>query len=269
MFESEVLPRVRREAGAVVVARVLPVFGLGESEVARRLDTLMDREREARGEPVVGTTASQGVVSVRIRGRGERGATEAAVGEVERACIAGVGREWILGSGEVSLAECVLGLLRERGGTLAVAESCTGGLLGSMLTEIAGASDVFVGGWVTYSNGMKAAELGVPEEVLSAHGAVSGECARAMAAGALRGSGAGHALSITGVAGPGGGSEEKPVGTVWVGLASAGREPVARRFALKGDRGNVRSWAAQTALGMLRLRLIGREDLALMRQVEG
>lgn len=267
MFEAEVAPRVRRAAGVEVATRVIPTFGLGESDVAARLGDLMDRDREGRGLPLVGTTASQGVVSVRIRHVG-RGDAAGVVDALAAECRALVGEEYVLGEGVESLAACVLDLLRGRGEMVAVAESCTGGGLGASLTETAGSSDAFAGGFITYTNGLKMRLLGVPEAVLAEHGAVSRACAEAMAEGALRATGAAHALSITGIAGPGGGSEAKPVGTVWIGLASAGMATAARRFRLAGDRANVRAWSAQAALGMLRLRLIGREELGLLREVE-
>lgn len=268
MFLDHVLTRLRVPAGRAVVTRVMPTFGLGESEVARRLAELMDRDRAERSLPLVGTTASQGVVSIRVRAEGDRSDAQQSADQAAAECRARVGAEWILGEGELSLAACVLELLRERGHTLALAESCTGGLLGSMLTDAPGASDALWGGWITYANSAKVDQLAMPDEILAAHGAVSAACARAMADGALRRSQAHHALAITGIAGPGGGSESKPVGTVWVALASRNAPTTARRFALAGDRTNVRIWAAQAALGLLRLRMIGREDLALLRQVE-
>lgn len=165
-----------------------------------------------------------------------------------------------------ALPRSVLGLLRARGETLAVAESCTGGLLGETLTDIAGSSDVFWGGWLTYANAAKTALLSVEPSLIEAHGAVSREVAEAMAAGARARSGADHALAITGVAGPGGGTDAKPVGTVWIGRAEAGGVE-ARRFLFRGGRAAVREWSARMALGMLRLAVIG-EEMALLGEAE-
>jgi len=268
MFEGHVLPYLRRAPGESVVTRVLPTFGLGESEVARRLGDLMDRAREWANLPLVGTTASNGVVSIRIRATGDQHAAARAADGVADQCRGLVRPEWILSDSDRSLAAVVLDLLRERRQTLALAESCTGGLLGSMLTEVPGSSDVLWGGWITYANTAKASQLGVPRAILDAHGAVSAACARSMAEGALRQSGCDHALAITGIAGPAGGTESKPVGTVWIALASGGGPTIARRFLFMGDRQNVRVWSAQSALGLLRLRLIGREDCALLRERE-
>jgi nicotinamide-nucleotide amidase len=150
-----------------------------------------------------------------------------------------------------ALARQVLDACRARGVMLATAESCTGGMIAAALTDIAGSSDVVDRGFVTYSNEAKMAMLGVAEATLAAHGAVSRETALEMAAGALANSRAGIALSVTGVAGPGGGSAEKPVGLVWFGLAINGRETMAEQR-LFSDRGRafVRAESVRTTLEM-------------------
>jgi nicotinamide-nucleotide amidase len=291
MFERFVEPFARGLADGVTHARLLLTFGLGESRIAEILGDLMDRDREARGLPVVGTTASLGVVTCRLRASG-RGAAEADAGldEAEaavRARLAGADAGGVVfdrrdlargdsGETQTALAGAVVFALRSREERLAVVESCTGGLLGGAITAVPGSSDVFAGGWQTYSNEMKSAMVGVPAAVLGEHGAVSGECAIAMARGALgrlgdAGIGCTHALGITGVAGPGGGSEAKPVGTVWIGLASrddggaVGAE--ARRFRFRGGREAVRAWSTTAALGMLRLRL-ERLEMPLLGEQE-
>lgn len=129
-----------------------------------------------------------------------------------------------------SLARQLGGLLLAKHLTLATAESCTGGLIGGALTSVPGSSAWYVGGVVAYSNRLKTALLGVPEDVLARHGAVSPQTARAMAQGILERTGADLAVSVTGIAGPGGGTPSKPVGLVYIGLACRGRPPVARRF---------------------------------------
>lgn len=154
-----------------------------------------------------------------------------------------------------SLAETVIGLARERGERIATAESCTGGMIAAALTDVAGASDVFVGGIVAYSNDVKMSVLGVPAGMLAQYGAVSEETARAMAEGALA-LGATLAIATTGVAGPGGGSAEKPVGLVWTGIAGpAGSHAFDRQ--LMGDRNGVRTRATIYALDALRRALMG------------
>jgi len=145
---------------------------------------------------------------------------------------------------------------------LATAESCTGGLIGKMLTDVAGASEVYAGGWITYTNELKQDQLGVPSGLIEQHGAVSGEVVCAMAAGAQRRSGADLAVSVSGIAGPGGGSPDKPVGTVWLGLAHKDDPGQPSRskavlIRLPGDRTSVRDRAAMCALQWARLHLAG------------
>jgi PncC family amidohydrolase len=160
---------------------------------------------------------------------------------------------------DASLASSLLMECRARGRTLAVAESCTGGLIGSMLTAVPGSSDVFHGGWITYSNAMKEAHLGVSPQLIAQHGAVSQETVMAMAEGACARSGASLAISVSGVAGPGGGSAEKPVGTVWIGLHDTELGTRARRFVFPGERDTVRDRAAKTALQLARWLLRGED----------
>ena len=154
------------------------------------------------------------------------------------------------------LLESAGGLLdscRAKGLRLTTAESCTGGLVAALLTEIPGSSDVVGRGFVTYSNEAKQEMLGVRAQTLADHGAVSGETAREMAEGALARAGpdANLAVAVTGVAGPGGGSAEKPVGTVWLAVASAGGETVAAKHHLGGDRAQIRRAAIECAVAML------------------
>ncbi len=150
-------------------------------------------------------------------------------------------------------AAALLDACREAGQRIATAESCTGGLIAGLLTEIPGSSDALGRGFVTYSNEAKQEMLGVQAATLAAHGAVSGETAREMAAGALARSGgdASLAVAVTGVAGPGGGSAEKPVGTVWCAVARSGEPAVARRWLLPGDRAEIRRETVRRAVAML------------------
>lgn len=159
---------------------------------------------------------------------------------------------------ESRVAEIAEALLA-RGQWLAVAESCTGGLVAKMLTDLAGSSGWFERGVVSYSNRAKQSLLGVPEDVLQQHGAVSEATARAMASGLLDAAPVDWTLALTGIAGPGGGSADKPVGTVWIASAGRGRECAARCFRFDGDRASVRLQSARTALDILvdRLRHAG------------
>jgi nicotinamide-nucleotide amidase len=148
----------------------------------------------------------------------------------------------------IEAAAALLALLRQRGMTIAAAESCTGGLISAALTAVPGSSEAVLGGLVTYSNAMKMKFLGVPEDVLSNDGAVSDTCARRMASGAMLQTGADLAISTTGIAGPGGGSAEKPVGLVFIGLARRGGLTEVQRHVFPGDRDAVRSATVNAAL---------------------
>jgi len=259
MFEAHVAPRLASGRPAWASA-ALHCFGIGESDVARRLGELLARDRE----PLVGTTASGGVVTVRVR------APESMKSEIEKA--ARVVREalggYVFAEGEQTLPGAVVAEMLRREATLTVAESCTGGMLGQLVTDVPGASAVFTGGWICYSNRFKRDRLGVDASVIGTYGAVSAEVARAMAAGALARSGSDHALSVTGIAGPEGGSREKPVGTVWIGRASAGGEREERLFRFPGGREAVRTRSAMSALGALRLALEGRAGEPLLWERE-
>jgi nicotinamide-nucleotide amidase len=170
--------------------------------------------------------------------------------ELERDLVEPVAR-YLFARSESSIEELVLDACRKRGLTAATAESCTGGLVAARLTSIPGSSDVFVGGIVAYANEVKAHELGVPEATLEAHGAVSAETARAMATGVRERLGADVAVAVTGIAGPGGSTAEKPVGLVH--LCAAGRDgELPSESVLPGDRETVRGRAAVSALHLLR-----------------
>jgi nicotinamide-nucleotide amidase len=160
--------------------------------------------------------------------------------------------EWsVFDTETLDLAATVLEACRARGWHLAIAESCTGGLIAAALTAIAGSSDVVERGFVTYSNAAKSELLGVPPETIAAYGAVSAETAAAMAEGALLRAPIDLAVSVTGVAGPGGGSAEKPVGLIHIGLARRGRAPRTERRVFPGNRAAIREGAVRLALGLL------------------
>jgi nicotinamide-nucleotide amidase len=183
--------------------------------------------------------------------------------EADRRLIAAVTRlreragEHVYGEDTTDLAATIIDLLRARGQglRLAVAESCTGGLLGGRITAVPGSSEVFAGGIIAYDDEVKREFLGVPDAVIRAHGAVSEEVVLAMAAGAQQRFGVAAALAVTGIAGPGGGSEEKPVGMVWV-AARVGNASRALKRLFPGERAEIRARSAQAALDLLR-RLIG------------
>ena len=178
------------------------------------------------------------------------GGAEARGAALEAALI-GANERYLFSRDERTTAELVLGLLRAQGLSLATAESCTGGLVAARLTDVPGASDVFLGSIVAYSDEVKIAQLGVPEDVLAEHGAVSAEVAAALAQGARARLGADVAVAVTGVAGPGGGTEDKPVGLVFLHAAGPGGE-LAGRLDFPGDRGTIRQRATVAALHLVR-----------------
>jgi len=211
MFRAEVLPRLRERAGAAAEASrmtELKFVGVGESDFQHRVDA----ELAAVPGLEFGYCARPGEVDLRLIGDDAARAAGRSI----------AGREFprqLVGDDGSSLEAAVVRVLRGRGWTLALAESCTGGLIASRVTDVPGASAVFAHGFVTYANEAKVSVLGVPEELLAARGAVSEPVARAMAEGALRAGGADVAVAVTGIAGPDGGSAEKPVGTVFLALA--------------------------------------------------
>jgi nicotinamide-nucleotide amidase len=255
LLTETVIPILRaREAAAptVVASRTVRTTGIGESALAELLGE--DGGDTVAGLPLAYLPGWEGV-DLRVTAaempaaEAERRLDEAALRLRERA-----GR-YIYGVDGADLAAVVLDLCRERSLTLATAESCTGGLVGTRVTAIPGSSDVFLGGVVAYSNSVKESLLDVPAELIQNEGAVSEEVARAMAAGARERLGADVGIGITGIAGPGGGSPEKPVGTVWIAV-QIGED--ARTFGRVyiGDRGEVRSRSAQAALETVRQMLI-------------
>lgn len=270
MFRDLVAPALRPAPGRAVSSRAYPTLGLGESDLAGRLGDLMDRARN----PLVGTTASGGVVTVRLRYEGDAAHAEEELDRTE-SLIRKALHPFIFGEGADTIVTATIDALRHRNQRVVVVESCTGGLLGALLASVPGASDVFQGGWITYANEVKRDEVGVPDGLLSQHGAVSEPVARAMATGALMapgGAAAQHALAITGVAGPSGGTASKPVGTVFVARATraAMNESPAvevRRFCISGGRDDIRDRSAKLALAMLRFHLLGHAVPRLIWQM--
>ncbi|MBL0921356.1 MAG: competence/damage-inducible protein A [Phycisphaerales bacterium] len=255
MFAAHVLPALRTPRGGAISTRLLQVCGLVESDTAQRLGGILDRSRN----PTVGITVSRTIVTLRIRHRGPREDAPRALDDAERAIRERLG-PLVFAVGESSLAGATLDLLLSRRQTVVAVESCTGGMIGAMFSDVPGSSGAFLGGWVTYSNAMKSREVAVPEDLIERHGAVSEPVARAMAEGGLIAGDADHALAVTGVAGPTGGSDAKPVGTVFIARSSrtdAAVETEVRRFQFPGSRDDVRERSAVTAMNMLRLRLLG------------
>lgn len=234
-------------AGTLQPPRRLRAAGLSESEAGERLGELMDPSRAGCR---VGITVALGSMTVTVRGENAAAMDGAAADAARRLGDA------VYSRGDESLAQCCVAILTRHGRTVSCAESCTGGLLSAALTSVPGSSAVFRQGVVTYANEVKEALLGVPPELLSEWGAVSEPVAQAMATGQLQASGADLALAITGIAGPGGGSAEKPVGTVFCALAD-GEGAVVRRVSWPGSREDIRGRSVNLALDLLRRRLLG------------
>jgi nicotinamide-nucleotide amidase len=251
-LETEAVRRVLLRAQAPE-RRVLRFYGASESEIARAL-----AESGGEGEGVQATICARDFeihVDLMVEPGGERRADELALALRER-----VG-PYLFAEDERRVEELVLDACRARGLTLATAESCTGGLVAARLTSVPGSSDVVLGGVVAYANDVKTGELGVSAELLERHGAVSSEAAEAMAAGARARLGAGVAVAVTGVAGPGGGTEEKPVGLVYL-HAQGPSGDLPRELSLPGDREAIRGRATAAALHLVRTLLAqsGHED---------
>jgi nicotinamide-nucleotide amidase len=252
IFDECVVRRIVAMAAPRSYQIVLRTYGLGESAVGEKLAGL---EATLPGL-TLGYRVRSPEVDVKVLARADDFGTARAL--AERAATDARTRlgDAVFGSDDEQYAAAVGRSLRSRGYSLAVAESCTGGLVGAMLTAVPGSSDYLLLDAVVYANAMKERVLRVPGEVLIGHGAVSGECVRAMADGARRIAGSDLAVSVSGVAGPSGGSPEKPVGTVFFALSSArGTEVVERRFV--GDRASVQRQAAYAALALVRKACLG------------
>jgi nicotinamide-nucleotide amidase len=253
MFEESVLPELRRFAGTqAVVVRKLRCFGTGESNIAELLGPLMQRGRN----PLVNCTAKHGVITLTINATAEDKDTACQMAEKDVKSLRNNLGELVYGTEEQTLAEVVGEKLAQQKRTIAVAESCTGGCLAKLLTDTPGASRYFTHGWVTYSNGAKTSELGVGADLIEKYGAVSEQVACAMAQGARKKAGTDFAIGITGIAGPGGATEQKPVGLVYISV-DFDDECETKRCLFSRDRAFIRLRAAQTALNMLRLKLDG------------
>jgi len=253
MLEREVLPRLAgRSSGVVYRVKLLSIAGLPESLVEQKITDLY----RSLDNPSTTILAAAGQVELHLTAHA-RTAEEADARNEELAARMrqALGRHVFSESGE-SLEQVVGRLLAERGLTLAAAESATGGLILHRLTEVPGASSYLERGFVTYSNRSKVEMLGVAQELIQAHGAVSAEVAEAMARGARERARVDLGLAVTGIAGPTGATPEKPVGLVFVALADA-RGVVSERFLVPGGRRQVKWWSSQAALDLLRLSLLG------------
>jgi nicotinamide-nucleotide amidase len=251
MFENQILPRLSEEGRLADAAQIISfqTSGIGESSLELELDPILNPHEDIN----VAFCAHYGTVDVRLSSITGDSSLDF-VRELAESCIQKL-ESHFLTHGIRGITPVILDLLRDRQETIAVAESCTGGLLGAALTAVPGSSDVFQGGTITYTNQAKHEILGVAQSDLDQYGAVSEQVARAMAEGVREKLHSTWALSTTGIAGPGGGTSEKPVGTVFVGMAGPDGS-FAKQLDLRGNRGIVRERTVGVAQDILRRRLL-------------
>jgi nicotinamide-nucleotide amidase len=247
MAEQTLWPELRRRCPTGVIrSRVLRFVGLGESS----LEDLVKDLVAAQTNPTIAFLAKAGEAHLRLTAKSADAAEADGLLDSLEAAVRARAGQYLYGRDEETLEAAVGARLHAAGLTVGVAESCTGGLIGHRITQIPGSSDYFLGSLVTYSNQAKVAVLGVPEKVLAEHGAVSPPVAIAMAAGARRALGAAIAVSVTGIAGPGGGTPEKPVGLTYIGFSGPKGEE-CEEHRLGGTRDMIKMRAANAALSLL------------------
>ncbi len=260
MFQS-IYPLLKEKNEDVIHTKLLNCFGIPESTLGEKLGNLMDRNNN----PSVGTRVKNGVIAVRIHAKGKtEKETKKLISETEKDIRSRLG-DVIFGEGQDSLEHAVAQELAKKKLTLSVAESCTGGLISHKLTNVSGISEYFLEAIVSYSNNSKIDMLKVPEELIKKHGAVSKKVAEAMAAGVKSLSGSDYAISVTGIAGPTGGTYEKPVGLVYIALAGPSGTEV-QKFQFTGSREEIKERAALSALNMLRMKLTKLKNSDVSRE---
>lgn len=254
MFEQYVLPFIEEAAaGEIIVQRTLHTFGMAEAEVGEKIADLMQRGRN----PAVGTSAADLIISIRVNAHGATPDEAARLADADVFELISRLGNVVFGEGEETLADAIARLLIAQKKTISTAESCTGGLVAKMLTDVSGSSAYFIQTLVTYSNNAKHNLLAVPHSLIESHGAVSAEVAKAMAEGCRSVSKTDYALSATGVAGPTGGTPDKPVGLVYIALATPANI-VAKELRLGESlsRAEIRDRTAKCVLNLLRLELL-------------
>lgn len=249
MFQRSLAPYLVEKYGisSIIYTRVLHTYGIGESMLETKIDDLILAQKN----PTLALLVRPTGVIIRITAKAENeAAAETLIAPVEKEICARLG-SFVYGADEEKMEEIVGKELLDRNLTVATVESCTGGLVASRLTDVAGSSGYVKGGIVSYTDEVKANTLGVPREILAEYGAVSEPTARAMAEGVRKVLGADVAVSTTGLAGPGGGTEKTPVGTVFIAVSGA-NGTVAEKHSFTGTRGQVKFRASQAALALLR-----------------
>ncbi|MDD3839267.1 MAG: competence/damage-inducible protein A [Clostridia bacterium] len=249
MFEKKVIPQLFNKDDLSIKSRVLKIFGIGESSVEEKIKDLLVSQTN----PTIAPLAKSSEVTLRITARCKPEEHKALIDPVEKEIRRRLGSA-VYGTNEQTLQSVAVSNLIEKNLTLVTAESCTGGMLASMITEIPGASNIYHGGLITYSNEFKNKILGVKRDTLNKFGAVSKECAVEMAEGAKKIHDADIAVSITGIAGPGGATINKPVGLVYIGLSTK-QGTIYKKFNFTGNRQRIRLLSCMWALNMIRLQL--------------
>lgn len=252
MYTESVKPYLKKKSGKKLFTKTLHLFGIGESAVADGLSEYMKNQTN----PTLAPYAKTGEVYLRLAAKAQNRDEAEEIMKPMLDIIYGKYGEFVYSDNDMSLPETVVTKLLGKKLTISTAESCTGGLIAKTITDYSGVSEIFSEGYVTYSNNAKMKNLGVLEKTLSSYGAVSEETARKMADGVRERSGADIGVSVTGIAGPGGGTKEKPVGLVYVAV-SYGDKTVTKKLMLNGDREKVRYLTMLNAFGMVN-DLIGR-----------
>ncbi len=256
LFGEYVLPYLKSSNSGAIVSRNIHFFGIGESALAQKLDELMSKAEN----PTVAPYCNSGEVRLRVTARAE---SEAAAAQMCDECVDKILKtevgQFVYGVDVESMERVLVGALHAHGLTLSVAESCTGGLISKRITDISGCSNVFFGGCVTYTNEIKQRLLGVSAKTLEEHTAVSAEVASEMARGVRERTGSDIGISATGIAGPGGGSELTPVGTVYLGISTKDGESV-RKLSLSSNRSRefIRTVSASNAYDMVLKYILGK-----------
>ncbi len=254
MFENEVKPWLKEKTGSIIKSRTLKMIDIGESNMAAEVSDLMEGEN-----PTVAPYAKEGESELRITAMAKtKSEADKLIDPVAKEIYSRLG-EYIYGEDDTTLVQALVKKLIEKKITISTAESCTGGLIASEITSVEGSSEIFGSGYVTYANSAKMKMLGVKDKTLADFGAVSKQTAKEMAEGARAASGADIAVSVTGIAGPGGGSAEKPVGLVYIALADKDGT-IVKKTNLDGSRDKVRGRTVKNVLKMVIQRIDEKGD---------
>lgn len=256
MFEESVYPYLRKKQPEIIYSRMVKISGIGESQVAEEIQDLIDKQTN----PTIAPYAKTGEVHLRVTAKAEdEKKCKEMIKPIVRELKKRFGKNVFATREDKTLEEAVVDLLKEKNMTLSLAESCTGGAVAARIVNVPGASDALMCGYVTYTNRAKRKCLGVKKSTLNKEGAVSAKCAKEMAKGGAKAARADVCLSVTGLAGPGGGTKETPVGTVFMGCTCAGKT-TTREFHFTGNRSRIRGQAVAQALTFIRDSLLECEE---------